>query len=92
MRTKQKIKSTLTLPEIIMYGLYCGQRAVCLLCSAIFVALPFEGESFCGDGEAVLFPAVHEGKTKMMGVRGKGKLRLLSLASLFSFDMDLQLD
>lgn len=32
MRTKQKIKSTLTLLELIIYGLYCGQqRAVCVL-------------------------------------------------------------
>ncbi len=65
MRTKQKIESTLTLPEIIMYGLCCGQRAVCLLGPAIFVALPFEGGSFSGDEEeaALLFPAVDERKS-----------------------------
>lgn len=63
MRTKQKIKSTLTLPEIIMYGLCCGQRAVCLLCWLSLCPPLFERGSFCDEGRLVLFfQAVYESK------------------------------
>lgn len=42
MRTKQKIRSTLTSPALIIRGLCSGQRAVCLPRTAIFVPPPFE--------------------------------------------------